>query len=178
MTHDANSLFDDSTDHWLAYRYLAGECSDTEAVDFETRVATDHALQTALSQAVSLTSVLSQLTQRSRLPCYNRQAPIRSSRAWKIVATTVACALVSLNLLVPANVEFPLVSTSEDASSVVAIWSDLDDDVDDRASQFTDALDAGDELPPSLDVPDWMLVAVHEVGLDTDESDSLEGQPL
>lgn len=159
MTHwppSDDHLRSDSADHWLAYRYLAGELTDEEAAACEMRLADDLSLQTALAECVLLEGRLNALMRSpsgsgtargavrgsqsrpdSRGPrnagsCRPRNAgSCRPRNGWALIA---ALCLVSVGLLWTAAAVTPPQTLSGGAAngavlnsaSVVAMWSALD----------------------------------------------------
>jgi hypothetical protein len=89
---------------WLAFRYLAGELSATELLDFESRLGADEAARSSLSDMVELTLALSAAGPAfQREPCATAPAdttarrPNRRIRARSIwLAGVLACSAVVL----------------------------------------------------------------------------------
>jgi hypothetical protein len=182
MTHPPTTSLPDSADHWLAYRYLTGELSDDEAAACEARLAGDLSLQVALAECVELTSGLARLSRTPAVTAASRHTvglPALSGRpgVWAAAAVVLLAAglLLTTASLTPHHVARHEGGEAQvfDASSVLAMWSELGDDNHssvDRGER-TEKFDPFDE--EELDIPDWMLLAV------LDESDEDEGaEPL
>jgi hypothetical protein len=182
MPHLPPDTLRDSPDHWLAYRYLTGELNDDEGAACETRLADDLSLQVALAECVILTTGLARVSPRAVVrPASrshgDRDDSYRPSPVWAAAAVGLLAVglLFTSALMAPQQMAWQDTAGSPaqvlDASSVVALWSELADegepatDRSERGMKF-DAFDEED-----LDVPNWMLVAVFE---ESDEADETE----
>lgn len=186
MTYLVPNSLPDSADHWLAYRYLTGELSDDEVAACEARLESDLPLQVALAECVELTSGLARLSWR---PAVRAASPassttaggrkdayraLRRSPMWAVAAVgLLAVGLLFMSALVaPRQMAWQdrhgTAAQVLDASSVVAMWSELGDEGD-LASVGETESKLGSLHDDDLEIPDWMLVAVLE------ESDEEEG---
>lgn len=180
---DKNTQPDDESLNWLAFRYVSGEMTDSELVDFEARLAPDSesfslAACQAVAEAVQLGDVVvaafdsasaSETEPLADLPESRKKSPRRESfaRRASIAASVVAAGwMLSGSSPEPAldvvNREDPSITNddSDAASEMVRFWADADSEVVPGAEEHQ-LLTAAD-VPGTLtaDVPDWLLAAV------------------
>lgn len=173
---------DGSPDHWLAFAYLSGELSDTETRAFEARLAHDTGAQTALADIVSLTTGICE-TAVAGAGKLSRRDSIRAVR-WSGGAVAAAVCLLAIGLLLPslsvdshgtvqmadAHFDHELLTSDE----FLAAWSTLSREaIGDESPHLHD-----DDAEGTLDVPDWMLVAVLEDAAASANSASAEEEQL
>ena len=158
---------------WQAFRYLAGEMSDSESQTFESRLvdelaAGDLSTSEALARMTQRVDVLSEAVVAEQAVGSWRQPGRQARRArWSIVATTTAGLVAALGLWWSAPSR-----RTPNAEAVVSVWADLVEDARLRADLAgTAKLDVGGSLEATdeqaadeLSVPGWLLAAVSQPG--------------
>jgi len=100
--HDPNGPVRDEL-HWLAFRYISGELTETEAQAFESRLESDELAQTAVARAVRLTYAVASafepalqppelataLTEQLPAPAF-AQRQIQKQSRWAVIVTAVS----------------------------------------------------------------------------------------
>lgn len=161
--------------NWLAIRYLLGELSGDEVVEFEQRLAESQSAREALARTTMVVQSLGSVpTIVSRLPSKTTSAR-RFIAAAAVCAATVLVGFLGFQTLKP---ERPVIAEratrdTSDPSRLVALWIDSADSLNGAAE-----IAIGDESAPidaqaALLPPDWMLAAVeHEAGVSATTGDT------
>lgn len=160
--------------HWLAFRYVSGEMSDGERVQFERRLADDETACDAVEQAVEMSEAIRLgaseplSTPRSRVTVFLRHP-----------ATWVACLLLAITLawLNSIGLQRPGDGAAErivEQAGVSLAWAALRDrqiaeEIGDATPRWADPADTvdlgmessvGDLDATDARVPQWLLTAV------------------
>lgn len=134
---------------WLAFCYAAGELSEPDAAQFETRLAADQSAREALARAVSLTQTIAAaesvgwaLPTEAVSPAPRRAKTLPYQRVW--IGLGVAAALLcilQISGLLDLTVSYPK-KTSPFRARLASAWTET------RAQM---ASDFADDLWPALD---------------------------
>lgn len=157
---------------WLAFRYVSGELSASEATDFELRLADDQIARDAVVAAVELSqTVLAAEIQTSTSvavlsPSSISQQPWSAQVAW-LACSASACLVIALAVNFSTSQPRPLGHVPADADALAAAWHEQLDETVAFNTLESNNLVVGDE-EASIDLetaataaPSWMLDAVH-----------------
>ncbi len=149
---------------WLAFQYAAGELQGAELEAFEKLLATDERAGGALAQAVLLGQAVVQCEQATTVVVpranSNDLAPLSARRSFGrqlIAVSTVACSLMFVGWL---YLRSPQDATSNEASTVAALWiNGADEDVaTDPVLPDHELVELAEDEP----IPGWLLAAVEQ----------------
>lgn len=168
-------------EHWLAFRYVAGELSVTEAEAFELQMLDDPRLCDAVVEAGMLTTTIASTEKQSPTVSVAavRQEQRSSPRPQTAIASIVAvCCCLVVVVLTARLATTPDVGGESVASSGSADAGDVEVLVDVWADGISDDAEIEsletDVLSQDLEVPGWLMAAV---SLDAGESSGSERLP-
>lgn len=156
---------------WRAFLYVSGELSDDKADEFERQLMDDELLCEAVVEASRLTSAVADSFQTSpqRLvatDCSRRPAKNRLQGVAALVAVCCCVFAVVSAMQFSATPEQQFgYSEPTEAEQLVDAWADS---FSETAPQ---SADHGDFAEQTLEVPDWMVVAVALDASDASDSD-------
>lgn len=132
---------------WAAFRYLAGEDSESDRLAFEARLADDQEAREALAAAVELAGAvrLVEAGRRARRPAWPRWAVLASA-----AAVAVACWVGA------GSDRSPRTSPSE----VAIAWSDLRQPAPASNDEPADPTRDDEPIDVPGDVPGWLFDAL------------------
>jgi hypothetical protein len=180
-------------DAWIAYRYVAGECDEAEAIAFELRLAEDQSARDALSEAVRLVEAVCATAPSTVSIATQVQSPQvhRSSRA-RDFASLAAAAMVTvasgLGLWWSMSADHhkrptaPIAEVPGDRQLIVLYHTAgriAPDDEADPSPALSDEesvdLELSENAGSDWEIPDWMLAGLDE---SADENAPADGDEM
>lgn len=160
---------------WLAFRYVAGELTVTEAEQFEERLGTDQAAREAVAQSVELYRAVAAAEAVVPLHPLTIAAPARTSWSQRLAWVSSGAAAAAILVFASWNssglwtASQPKRTVSPDlANAWTTMQAELalagdDEPVRPMIADLTDAelaIIAEEELALPMDTPSWMSAAV------------------
>lgn len=171
MTPFDDTPADDETD-WLALRYLLGELSTSDAAAFEDRLGEDQTAREAVARASRLVTVLAEAPRPVEPLAPSRRTPRRVAAIFATIAAGIAAVIAWRSIADAPRPVAPLATSDVDPARLVVLWSDAAESATDEAG--SDDVDDSGDAETALVPPDWLLAAVEQDAMPTENDPSLD----